>query len=134
MAKIKLSLVRGQGRPPGYQWNVWVLDLAYREATEFLNKAQYRHLALQVRELATENDPTHSNTISIDAIEEFYELRDWGGILHPRNVRLFFGVDHNARAIVILGAIDKKNNGPTRIGDRIRMRRRWRKYRDGDYG
>jgi hypothetical protein len=130
---LKTGVNRGSGPPPGYQWNVWILDRAFREASEFLNEAQYAHLAEQVKALARQSDPTHSDTISLDAIEDFHELRDWGGILYPLNVRIFFGVDKSLRAIVILGVIDKRNNGPTPQGDKIRMRGRWRRYGQGEF-
>ncbi len=100
----------------------------------FLDEAQYQHLAIQFRELAGEADPTHSKLVSIDKIEDFYELRDKGGILGHINVRVFFGIDDASRAIVVLGAIKKEKQGATPVGDKVRMRRRWRKYKKGEYG
>ena len=38
------------------------------------------------------------------------------------------------RGLVILGFILKKNDGPTLVGVKERMRRRLRKYLNGDYG
>ena len=136
MAKkqIKIGVSEGGGPPPGFLWNVWILDLAFDEARDFLDDDKYRHIAFQFQELASENDPTHSATCDIRAIEDFYELRDWGGVLGGLNVRVFFGVDKMRRTIVIVGAIQKQNNGPTPLGDKIRVRRRWRKYGNGDYG
>jgi len=61
-------------------------------------------------------------------------LRDKGGILGNINLRIFFHVDRVARAVVILGVIKKQNDGPTPFGDKIRMRYRQRKYREGAYG
>ncbi len=60
--------------------------------------------------------------------EDYFEIRDKGGILHKINVRLFFFVHKPTRHIVVLGAIKKENNGPTPIGDRLTMRRRRRLY------
>jgi hypothetical protein len=131
--RIKVGVRRGDGPPPGFEWNVDILDLAFEEAMKFLDTDQYRHLADQFQDLAMQGDPTHSNEISLVAIEDFHELRDWGGILFPHNVRVFFGVDKGKRAIVVLGAIDKRNNGPTPLGDKVRVRRRWRKYLRGEY-
>ena len=104
MAKkqIKVGVRRGGGSAPGYQWDVDILDLAYHEACDFLDGDQYRHVAEQFQVLAMQGDPTHSQEISLDAVEGFFELRDWGGILYPRNVRVFFGVDDARRAIVVL--------------------------------
>jgi hypothetical protein len=90
-------------------------------------------MAMQVKELAREEDPTHSQTASIDAVENFWELRDKGGILGGMNVRLFFVLDKKIRALVVLGAIKKQNDGPTPLGHRRRMARRSRKYLKGEY-
>ena len=135
MAKrqIVTGVHRGGGPPPGYQWGIALLSVVKKEA-ECLTQAQRRHLAMQLRELAGQDEPTRSDSISLDEIEAFHELRDWGGILGDLNVRLFFGVDKNNRLLVVLGIIKKKNNGPTPLGDKVRMRRRWRKYRNGEYG
>lgn len=125
---IKVGVQEGGGPPPGYRWNVEVLDQAFSEAMAFLNGDQYDHLARQVRELARHDDPTHSQTIDVRPIEDFHELRDKGGILKRINARVFYLTHKPSRTIVILGAIKKENDGPTPAGDRIRMRRRKRLY------
>lgn len=127
---VKLGVKEGSGEPPGYKWNVEILDQAFEEAMGFLDEAQYAHLANQVRELAAQEDPTHSDAIDIRPIEDFHEIRDKGGVLRKLNVRVFYMVHKPARAIVVLGTIKKENNGPTPMGDRIRMRRRRRLYLD----
>lgn len=134
--RLKIGVQEGGGPPPGYSWTALILDDAFHEAKGFLNDAQYEHMALQVKQAASEDAPTHSPVLSIRKIEDedFFELRDKGGVLNSINVRLFFGIDKPKRSIVVLGVIKKQNNGPTPRGDRIRMRRRWRKYRNGDYG
>ena len=134
--KVKVGARRGQGKPPGYFWNVLILDLAFKEAQNLLAPVQYAHIKSQVRELASQRSPTHSKTVSVRKMtpNEYYELRDTGGVLGGLNVRLFFGVDRGARAIVVLGVITKQNNGRTPQGDIIRMRRRWRKYQESDLG
>ena len=134
--RLKVGVQKGHGRPPGYSWNVSILDLAFREAVDVLTPVQYAHMRLQVQELARQRDPTHSKTISVEKMtpEDYYELRDSGGVLSGLNVRLFFGIDKDSRAIVVIGLIQKQNNHRTPQGDIIRMRRRWRKYREGDFG
>ena len=111
-----------------------MLDFVYHEATKLLSDAGYEHLRLQIQELARHSDPTHSETLDIKGIEDFHELRDHCGALCGLNVRLFFGIDHQHRAIVPLGVIQKQNNGPTPQVAKIRMRGRWRKYLNGEYG
>lgn len=132
--QLKVGVNQGGGSPPGYEWTVLVLEVAYAEIRRAFSESQYEHLVLQVKELARDKDPSHSQVLSIDKVEDFFELRDRGGVLGAVNARIFFGLDHTSRSVVILGGIKKQNNGPTPLGDKIRMRRRWRMYRDGAYG
>jgi len=132
-SEVKVGVLQGGGPPPGYQWHVWVPDLAYDEARKILTESQYDHMAMQVKELAREVDPTHASTADVDAVEEFYELRDSGGPLGGLNVRVFFHLDRDERCIFILGVIKKQNNGPTPLPDKVRMRRRKRKYDNGEF-
>ncbi len=54
---IKIGVKEGGGPPPGYEWNVEILDQAFEEAIEFLDEDQYDHMAEQVRQLARQPDP-----------------------------------------------------------------------------
>lgn len=132
--KVKTLAVKGGGPPPGFAWNVKGLDLAEREARETLEPKHYRHIKFAFQELAREKTPSHTAVCDVKPIEDFFELRDCGGVLGNKNVRVFFGLDKDSSSIVILGTILKKNDGQTRQGDKIRMRRRWRKYKAGDFG
>jgi hypothetical protein len=125
---VKTLANRGGGPPPGYRWTVQVLDAAWKEADDLLDEAQMAYLASQVRDLAREPDPTHPPTLDVDDLGDFLELRDWGGVLHPINLRVFFFLDHPRRDIVILGVIHKKNDGPTPRAVVLRMQRRRRNY------
>jgi hypothetical protein len=133
--EVKVGVQEGGGPEPGYLWTVLVLDVAFDEAHNILTDPQYEHMARQIKDLATERQPSHSQLCDVDQIEDFYELRDKGGILGPKNVRVFFGIDTRGEThnILVLGAILKQNNGPTPQGDKLRMRRRWRKYLAGEY-
>ena len=113
---------------------MWILDCVHNEALSILTEAQYQHLSLQVKELAGHDDPPHSDVLTLRPIENFFELKDKGGILGKLNIRVFYGIDHNKRAIIILGIINKQNDGPTPAGDKVRIRRRWRNFKDGNYG
>lgn len=131
---LKVGVREGGGPPPGYEWSVGLIDFVCAEAVDVLGQAGYDHLAMQVNELAMHPDPSHSNTIDVRPIEDFFEIRDKGGVFGGANVRLFFAIDKEARAIIPLGTIKKQNSGPTPLGDKTTMRRRRRKYRNGDYG
>jgi len=128
---VKTAAKEGGGPPPGYRWSIQIFDSAYDEGESLLTKDQMLHIRQQLRDLARHDEPSRSNTLSIDKIEDFYELREKGGILGKMNVRVFFGVNNSEREIVVLGVVKKENNGPTPIGDKVRMRYRWRKYQTG---
>jgi hypothetical protein len=118
----------GGGPPPGYLWNVVILAQVHHEAMKFLDVDQYAHMAALVRELARQDDPTHVETVDVRPVEAFHEVRDKGGILGGLNVRVFYCLDRGSRRIVVLGAIKKENDGPTPLGDKVRMRGRMRAY------
>jgi mRNA-degrading endonuclease RelE of RelBE toxin-antitoxin system len=128
---VKVGVREGSGPPPGYNWNVDILDQAFKEAKSFLDDDQYQHMALQVQELARQDDPKHSQSIDVRPVEDLHEVRDKGGILGRLNVRIFYFVHDPSRTIVILGAIKKESDGPTPMGDKKRMQRRMRVYRGG---
>jgi hypothetical protein len=111
-----------------------LIDFVVRDTTKLLGATGYEHLAMQMRELAACEEPTSCETVDVKAIEDFYEIRDKGSPFGGANVRLFFGVDKANRCLVPLGTIKKQNDGPTLLGDKIRMRDRWRRYRNGEYG
>ena len=124
----KVGVRLGGGPPPGYRWPVEIFPQARAEAREFLTEEQYAHLSSQVRELARQDDPTHSVTLDIRPVNDMYELRDKGGILGKLNVRVFYFVSQPNRTIVILGSFHKQNDGPTPQGDLWRMQKRMKRY------
>jgi phage-related protein len=126
---VKVGVLQGEGSRPGYEWNVLILDRAYQEAMSFLTEDQYQHLAMQFKELARESDPSHSQVADVKSIEDFFELRDKGGILGKINVRVFFGLETSRKNLFVLGCFKKETNGRTPAGVRIRIRNRWRNLR-----
>lgn len=132
--QLKVGVRRGGGPPPGYEWSVGVVDFIFEEAIKTLRENGYMQLAQYVRELAMQPDPTHSATVDVRPIEDFFEIRDKGYPYGGANVRLFFTVDHQERIIVPLGVIKKQNDGPTPEPDKARMRLRLRRYRRGEFG
>lgn len=133
-SQLNVGVKEGGGPHPGYQWNVFIIDFVFEETISLVGEDGYQHLAMQIKELAFQGDPTHSDTVDVKQIETFYEIRDKGGPFGGANVRCFFGVDNSARALIPLGTIKKQNNGMTPLGDKVRMRGRWRNYLRGDYG
>ena len=134
MAKKQLKTLIRSGASSGYLWSAAMPSMVFPEAEKLLSEEQYEHCAGQVRDLAMTNDPTHSLTVDVRPIEDYHEIRDKGGVLFPLNIRIYFGVDKDRSVIVILGVVHKQNDGPTLLGVKVKMRGRWRKYRNGDYG
>ena len=130
---VKVGVREGKGPPPGYEWNIDIIEPSHSESMSFLNKEQYDHVASQIRELARQVEPTRSQAIDVRSVDDFYELRDKGGILQKINIRVFFCMCRSTRTIAVLGAINKKNDGKTPPHIRILMGYRMRRY-FADYG
>lgn len=135
MAKpLKVGVQAGAGPLPGYFWSVYYLSSARDEAMGFLNEAQYAHVVDLVRALASEPNPTHPVTVTVEAVEDFYELKDKGGVLGKINLRVYFTVNPKEKAIVVLAAIKKEEDGQTPNWVKTRVRYRLRKFREGEFG
>lgn len=124
----------GSGFDLAYEWGVFYLAQAREEAHSLLSEAQYHHVADQFKQMALEAEPTRSPLVDVRPIEDFFELRDKGGPLGKLNLRVFFTIDHNNRAIVVLGTVKKEAEGRTPAGDKLTMRVRKRRYESGEYG
>ena len=124
----KTALRQGGGPPPGYEWTVMVLDQAYKEATDLLDDDQYAHMVAQVKELARESEPTRCETVDVRKLGELHEIRDKWGILKRLNVRVFFFVENSRRLLIILGVINKTNDGATPVASKLLMEYRLRKF------
>lgn len=131
---LKVGLKAGAGPLPGYLWNVDYLSVARDEAMSFLNDEQYAHVVDLMRALASELDPSHPMTVTVEAVGDFYELKDKGGILGKINLRVYFVIDKRKKVIVIIAAIKKEAEGQTPAWVKIRVRHRLRKYHDGEFG
>ena len=116
--EVRLATRVGRGVPP-FLWNVFLLDCMVGEAKKLFNAAQHAHIVEQIKELARAKQPSHPISLSVDQIEDYHELREKGGVLGKLNVRVFFGLDKEQRAIVILGVIKKEKDGPTPQGAKI---------------
>lgn len=136
---LKTGVKVGGGTPPGYEWNIYLIEIAVREGHEVLGDIGYEHMAFQFRELARSLEPTRSQVVDVrpldgDGEAKLFEIRDRGCVFGEANVRVLFGIDRKRRAIVPLTSLKKQNNGKTPKPDLIRAHRRWRKYRKGDFG
>ena len=113
---MELNFRSGEGGSAA-KWAPAYLEESAVEARKFLNELQYQHAVQQVLSLCEEDDPTHPVLTDVGAVDEFYELRDKGGVLGKINLRVFFWVSKESRTIAVLGACKKEaeNQTPTRI-------------------
>lgn len=107
-------------------WKLGYLEAAQREGREFLTPEQYAHVVQQFESLATEDDPRFSKTQDVRSIEDFFELRDKGGILGKLNVRVYFAIFGDRRLILALACYKKEREGQTPTHIRVRVRNRLR--------
>ncbi|MBN2209997.1 MAG: hypothetical protein JW709_01260 [Sedimentisphaerales bacterium] len=107
-------------------WNLGYLDIAESEARKFLTDDQYAYVVQLFDELAYELNPLESKTQDVRKIDEFYELRDKGGILGKINVRIYFAIIEKAKLILALSAYKKEDEGPPPQHIIIRSRHRLR--------
>jgi hypothetical protein len=131
---LKVGVKLGTGVPPGYLWTVGYLSVASGEASKFLNAEQHAHAIDLVRSLASEEHPTHPKTVDVDAVEDFYELKDKGGILGKINLRIYFIIEPSTRQIIILSAFNKKIEDQMPGWLKIRVKNRLRRFRNGEFG
>jgi hypothetical protein len=130
---VKVGVKVGGGPPPGFIWNVSFFGIALDEADQILTSDQKEHAKDLVRELAREEHPTHPRSVSVDQVEDFYEIRDKGGILGKINLRIFFSIEVDYKTILILAVVKKEADGQTPTWMKVRVRNRLRRFRKGDF-
>jgi hypothetical protein len=111
-------------KPP--KWKLGYLEVAEKEARKLLTEEQHAHVVGLFDDLASETDPTKSETQDVRKIEDFYELCDKGGILGNINLRVYFTLIENKRLILALAVYKKEEEGQTPEYIKIRVRYRWR--------
>ncbi|MGE3175845.1 MAG: hypothetical protein AB7O32_00130 [Vicinamibacterales bacterium] len=131
---LKVGALAGAGPPPGYAWSVLYLEQAASEARSFLNEEQYAHAVDLLRTLAEEVDPRRAQMVQVESVEDFFELKDKGGVLGKINMRVFFIVLPASKAIVVLGAVKKEADGKTPTVVRCKIRVRKRRFEKGEFG
>ena len=130
--------IRPGARTRTQVWKLSHVAVAAKEGGRFLDETQYAHAVDLCVQLAEEQDPRRPLTLDVDKIEEFYELKDKGGVLGKINLRIYFAVFDESKEVVVLGCWNKNVEGkvPTYIKTRMRNRLRFvldtRKRKDGE--
>jgi len=110
-----LDLVKRSDTGPNTKWTPAYLRKAADEARAILNDVQYAYVVQQILLLCEEEDPSHPVLLDVDAIEDFYELRDKGGVLGRINLRVYFWISRPRRMVVVLGVWKKEADGKTPV-------------------
>lgn len=123
--EIKIAL-----QPPDeVVWKVGYLGVANKDAEKLFEPSQRDHLRQQITDLAGHQNPRISQQQDVVPIDQFYELRDKGGVLGRISARVFFGVFDEESLLVILGCHKKENEGSTPNHIVVKMRNRLRQAR-----
>ena len=115
---------RKRTRTEAALWNLAYLEVSEQEARKRLGEDQYSHLVQQFEMLAEMQQPLRSPMHDIRPIDQFYELREKGGLFGKLNVRVFFFV--HKITICVLGFYKKKEEGQTPPYIVAKMRNRMR--------
>lgn len=110
----------------GARWRLGYLEACRQEASKLLNNDQYAHVMQLFDELARSGNPRISQTIDVRPIENYYELRDKGGILGKINLRVYFAVIDGDKIILILACLKKEAEDHTPEHVKVRVRNRLR--------
>jgi len=107
-------------------WNLGYLDAAEKDARKFLNDDQYAYVVELFDQLACEQNPRLSHTQDVRPIDQFFELRDKGGILGKINLRVYFAVFDDERLLIALGCRKKEEEDQVPAFVVAKMRNRFR--------
>jgi hypothetical protein len=127
--QVKKRKAKSRAPQESPRWGLGYLEVAEKEARKLLTDDQYDHVLRLFDDLACEVDPTKSETLDIGAIEDFYELKDKGGILGKINLRAYFVVVGNKRLIVVLMVYKKEEEHQTPEHVKACVRNRLREVR-----
>ena len=124
--KVKTRTLKPDKTHEVPKWELGYLEVAGTEGRKFLDEEQYTHAVHLLEDLAYESNPTKSETQDVRKVDEFYELRDKGGILGKINLRIYFTLFKERKLIFVLMTYKKEDDGqvPQHIVIRVRNRLR----------
>ena len=107
---------------------VVVLESAKRDGKKFLNDGQYFHMVGVIQRLVDFNNSDEISDLRIEPIENFFELKEKGGLLGKINVRIYFAHLQDEGRIVVLKAYKKDEDGQVSRHVVITVQARLRAY------
>ena len=110
-----------------------VLPIAAKEGWEMLTPGQYLHIKDQVRQLVGFGIKRYESNLTIAPFGDFWELKDKGGTLGRKNVRVYFAFNSELNKIIVLHTYKKEDDGAAPPHINLRLKNRYRLYLQGHY-
>lgn len=116
-----------------HSWQTVVVPtVVRRESREFLTIGQYVHVTDFVKQLSGFGLQRYDRTMCIAPIDEFWELKEKGGLLGKINVRVYFAVIKHANEIAVLHAYKKEDDSQVHPSVLLLVRQRHRRFMGGE--
>jgi hypothetical protein len=112
---------------------VVVIAIAKGEGRELLSDPQYLYVTDILKRLVYFLEPSEINDLSIDSVEDFYELRLRGTALGKKNIRIYFSYFKDTNEVVVVRVWQKDNQDKTPQFIKVNVRTRLRRYREGEF-
>lgn len=112
---------------------VVVLGKAAKEGREILSEGQYLHVKDLLRQLVGFAAREFESNLTLASFEEFWELKEKGGILGKINLRVYFMFNQAGNEIVVLHTYKKEDEGSPPPDLKIKLRNRWKCYLNGTF-
>lgn len=129
----QIAAERGEAESDDVQWQtVVVLAVAKAEGHDFLTPAQYLHVVDLAKQLVGFGARRFDSALTIAKLQEFWELKDKGGVLGRLNVRVYFKYEVDRNEIIVLSTYKKEDDGKAPSHILLRLRNRLRAYLNGE--
>jgi hypothetical protein len=112
---------------------VVVVGIAAKEGSGELSDGQYLHVKDLLKQLVGFGRREFESQLRIEKFGEFWELKEKGGVLGKKDIRVYFKEHVEKNEIVILSTYKKEDDGQVPGYIRIRLKSRWRMYLKGDF-
>jgi len=132
MAKAKKSSKEPAPVTPVPQTQtVVVLGVAAKEGRADLTPGQYVHMSDLIRQLVFFGSRAYEIELRIEKFGDFWELKDKGGVLGKKNMRVYFAFNPETNEVVVLKTYKKEDDGSPPPSLKVGLRNRYREYLRG---
>ncbi|BBO32100.1 hypothetical protein [Lacipirellula parvula] len=112
---------------------VVVLGVAAKEGYDVLTPGQYLHVKDLIKQLVGFGRREFGSILRLEKLDEFWELKEKGGTLGKKNIRVYFKFNGDGNEVVVLCTYKKEDDGSAPPHIVFKLRNRWRLYQKGDF-